>query len=123
MAIYFLSYSLTVYGTMQGADVTYQGDSDTDARGKFARTGMLNGQVDPNLSPISGNSTVFAISRDLGTIQATKGPVVWAIGYTTDPAVNYSDLSGAPPTRRSPYYKIRYSNATDEDLASIDSNF
>jgi len=105
---------------MQGADVTYQGDSGTDARGKFTRTGMLNGQQDPNLRPISGNSTVFAISRDLGTIQATKDPVVWTIGHTTDPAVNYSDLSGAPPTPRSPYYKIQYAN--DADLASIDSN-
>ena len=81
---------------------------------------MLDGHQDPNLRPISDNSTVFAISRDLGTIQATTDPVVWAIGYTTDPTVNYSELSGAPPTPCSPYYKIRYSN--DADLASIDSN-
>jgi hypothetical protein len=111
-----------VYGTMQGADVTYQGDTDTDARGKFTHSGMLSGQQDPNLRLISNSSAVFAISRDLGTIQATNDPVVWAIGFTTDPAVNYSDLSGAPPTSRSPYYKIQYSNATDADLASIDSN-
>jgi hypothetical protein len=104
---------------MQGADVTYQADSDTDARGKFTRSGMLNGQQDPNLRPISDSFAVFAISRDLGTIQATKDPVVWAIGYTTDPTVNYGDLSGAPPTSRSPYYKIQYSSATDADLVSI----
>jgi hypothetical protein len=106
---------------MQSANVTYQGDTDTDARGKFARSGMLNGQQDPNLRPISDNSAVFAISRDIGTVQSTVEPVVWAIGYTTDPAVNYSDLSGAPPTSRSPYYKLQYSNATDADMASIDS--
>jgi hypothetical protein len=107
---------------MQGADVTYQADSDVDSRGKFTRDGKLfNGQQDPKLRLISDNSTVFAISRDLGTIQATTDPVVWAIGFTTDPAaVNYSDLSGAPPIPRSPYYKIQYSN--DADLASVDSN-
>ena len=108
---------------MQSLNVTYQADSDTDGRGKFTRSGKLNGQQDPNMRPISDNSAVFAIACDLGTIQTTKEPVVWAIGYTTDPAVNYSDLSGAPPTSRSPYYKIQYSNATDAELVSIDSSW
>ena len=63
---------------------------------------------------------VCAISRDLGTIKTTRAPVVWTVGYTTDPAISYTDLSGAPPTSRSPYYKVQYSN--DKDLASIDVN-
>jgi len=46
-------------------------------------------------------------------------PVIWAIGHTTDFAINYTDLSGAPPTSRSPYYKVQYSD--DKELASIDS--
>ena len=102
---------------MQGNNVTYQISSDVDSRSNFTRNGKLNGQQDPNLRPISDNFPVFAISRDLGTIQVTNDPVVWAIGYTTDPAINYSDLSGAPPISRSPYYKIKYSD--DEELASI----
>ncbi len=105
---------------MQGNNVTYQIASDANSRGNFTRNGKLNGQQDPNLRPINDNFAVFAISRDLGTIQATKDPVVWAIGYTTDPAINYSDLSGAPPISRSPYYKIQYSN--DEEMASIYGN-
>ncbi len=105
---------------MQGNNVTYQIASDADSRGNFTRNGKLNGQQDPNLRPINDNPVIFAISRDLGTIQATKDPVVWAIGYTTDPAINYSDLSGAPPISRSPYYKIQYSN--DEEMASIYGN-
>jgi len=104
---------------VQGNNVTYQIASDANSRGNFTRNGKLNGQLGPNLRPISDNF-VFSISRDLGTIQATKDPVVWAIGYTTDSAVNYSDLSAAPPTSRSPYYKIQYSN--DEELASIYGN-
>ena len=106
---------------MQGDNVTYQIASDADSRGNFTSNGKLTGQQDPILRPISDNLPVFAISRDLGTIQATQDPVVWAIGYTTDPAINYSDLSGAPPISRSPYYKIQYSN--DEELASIYGNF
>jgi hypothetical protein len=67
---------------------------------------------------IHDNFPAFAISRDLGTIQTTQAPVVWAVGYTTDPAVNYTDLSGAPPSSRS---RTQYSN--NEALASIDGIF
>lgn len=79
---------------------------------------MLNGQVDSSIRAVSDNFAVFAISRDLGTIKATQAPVVWAIGYTTDDAIRYTEPSGEPPTFRSPYYKTKYSN--DNDLASID---
>ena len=61
----------------------------------------------------------FALSNDFGTIQATESPVIWTIGYTTDPAIRYSDLSGDPPTQRSLYYKSQYS-ASDEALVSDD---
>jgi hypothetical protein len=104
---------------VQGDSVTYQIGTDAYSRGNFTRNGKFNRQ------PVSGSGHisddfVFAISRDLGTIQATQDPVVWAIGYTTDPAINYSDLSGVPQTSRSPYYKIQYSN--DDELASICGN-
>jgi hypothetical protein len=93
--------------------------SDTDSRGNFTHNGVLNGQLDPAIRPVSDNFAVFAISRDLGSIKATQAPVVWAVGYTTDYAVDYTDLSGAPPTPRSPYYKTQYT--TDEPMASIDT--
>ena len=105
---------------IQGGNVTYQAGSDADCRGNFTSNGKLISQQHSNLNFISDRSSVFAISRDLGTIQATQDPVVWAIGHTTDVAINYSDLSGAPPISRSPYYKIQYSD--DEELVSIDSN-
>jgi hypothetical protein len=100
---------------VQGDDVTHQVASYADSWGNFTRYGKLNGQQDPDTGLISDNF-VFAISRDLGTIQATD-PVVWAIGYITDSAINYTDLSGAPPMSRTPYYKTQYSN--DKELASI----
>ena len=104
---------------VQGRNITYQIASDANSRGNFTRNGMLNDVQDPNLHPISDHF-VFAISRDLGSILSTTDPVVWAIGYTTDSAVNYSNLSGAPPMSRSPYYKTQYPN--DEELVSIYGN-
>jgi hypothetical protein len=105
---------------MQGENVTYQIASDAYSRGNFTHNGVLNGQQDPKSRAISDHFAVFAISRDLGTVQATQAPVVWTVGYTTDPAINYTDLSGGPPISRSLYYKTQYSN--DEALVSIDRN-
>ncbi len=104
---------------LQGKNVTYQIASDDDSRGNFTHNGFLNNLQDPAIRPVSNNFAVFALSRDLGTIKATLAPVVWAVGYTTDPAINYTDLSGAPPTSRSLYYRTQYSN--DENLASVDT--
>jgi hypothetical protein len=105
---------------MQGGNITYQVASDVDSRGNFTHNGVLNGQPDTKSRAIHDNFAVFAISRDLGTVQATQAPVVWTVGYTTDPAINYTDLSGGPPISRSLHYKTQYSN--DEALVSIDRN-
>ena len=106
---------------MQGTNVTYKIGVDQDCRRYFVANGTLDDQEDSNSRSISENFAVFAIARDLGTIQSTEAPVVWTVGYTTDPAVNYTDLSGAPPAPRRLYYKTQYTN--DEPLASIDSSF
>ncbi|KAF8480056.1 hypothetical protein DFH94DRAFT_692413 [Russula ochroleuca] len=102
------------YAMLTGTNVTYKAALDQTSRGLFAQNGTLDNQYDSNFRSIGNNFEVFAISRDLGTIQATQAPVVWTVGYTTDPAVNYADLSGAAPTPRSLYYKSQYPN--DEEL-------
>jgi hypothetical protein len=80
---------------------------------------VLNGQQDPKSRAINDHFAVFAISRDLGTVQATQAPVVWTVGYTADPAINYIDLSGAPSISRSLYYKTQYSNV-ETLVSSVD---
>lgn len=80
----------------------------------------MDNQVDPNIRNISDQYVVFGIARDLGSIQVTQAPVVWAVGYTTDPVISYADLSGASPTNRRPYYTTQY-DSKDENLASIDT--
>jgi len=49
-------------------------------------------------------------------IQATRDPVVFVFGYTTDPAIGYPAQSGIPAQQRRPYYKLRYSD--DESLVT-----
>ena len=88
---------------------------DADSRRNFTRNGYLNLHQDQNRS-ISDHLTVFALAYELYNITATQAPIVWAIGYTTDLALNYTDLSSAPSAPRSPYYKTRYSN--DKEMAS-----
>ncbi|KAH9993299.1 hypothetical protein BJV74DRAFT_916837 [Russula compacta] len=105
----------TLYYAMKaGNNVTHKIAEDVVSRGQFLDNGVLDNQTDSNFRDISVQFPVFGISRDLGTIQATQAPVVWSVGYTTDPAINYTDLSGAPPTPRSLYYKSQYSD--DESL-------
>ncbi len=57
------------------------------------------------------------MSYDLGTIQTTQAPVVWAIGYTTDPAISYTSQPNSPPEMRSAYYKLQYSD--DAHLVNV----
>jgi hypothetical protein len=105
---------------MQSPHVSYQSGLAADSRGNFTSNGYLNVQQDLSHS-ISDGSTVFALAYDLYNISATQGPpVVWAIGYTTDFVINYTNPSGVPPTPRSPYYKTRYSD--DIEMASTYSN-
>ena len=96
---------------VQGDNITHKIAAGAVARGQFVDNGVLDNQEDPNFRDLSDGFPVFGISRDLGTIQATQAPVVWSVGYTTDPAaINYTDLSGSPPTQRSLYYKSQYSD-------------
>jgi hypothetical protein len=84
----------------------------------FYSTGTLNngGSCGADAFRGSGN-TSFAIARDLGTIQNTQAPIVLALGYTTDLAINYAVQSGSSSSSaRSPYYKLLY---TDDELLVI----
>ncbi|KAH9020012.1 hypothetical protein EDB85DRAFT_1872799, partial [Lactarius pseudohatsudake] len=103
----------SVYYAMKSANnLTFKIALDLYSRGLFLLHGVLDNQTDPNFRSISSNYAVFAISRDLGTIQATEDPVVWAVGLTMDQVINYTDLSGAAPRPRSLFYKTQYSNDT-----------
>ncbi|KAI9448901.1 hypothetical protein BJY52DRAFT_1156153 [Lactarius psammicola] len=100
----------TLYHVMETGDhITWKVAEDSVSRSLFLHKGLLDNGSPEGLY-INPNSTVFAMSRDLGTIQATQDPIVWVVGYTTDPVINYTDLSGTPQ-QRSLFYKIQYSDS------------
>ncbi len=84
---------------------------DSVSRDLFLHKGVVDNNLPQELPKayLIPNSTVFAVSRDLGTIQATQDPVIWVVGYTTDPITNYTDLSGTLQ-QRSWFYRIQYSD-------------
>ncbi|KAI9464134.1 hypothetical protein BJY52DRAFT_1114957 [Lactarius psammicola] len=96
------------YAMKSGGKITYKTGLDADCRGLFQLNGSLDNQIDQKFRSISPDFPVFAISRDLGTIQATQDPVVWIVGFTTDPAIQYTDPSADTPRRRSLFYQIQY---------------
>lgn len=54
----------------------------------------------------------FAIALDLGTIQNTTEPIVWAVGVVRDPAIQFTNANGQIEERRA-YYWTAYSNIRD----------
>jgi hypothetical protein len=106
-AVLFVTHNL-----FQGSNITYKTAADDASRGMFQTKGVLDDQGDTNLRAISDDSPVFAISKDFGTIQATQLPFVWAIGFTTEPAINYTSICSTMQS----YYKSQYSD--NENLVS-----
>jgi hypothetical protein len=94
---------------LKGGGITHKIDAVFSSRAQFMINGTLDDLTDTNFGSISSNFTVLSIARDLGTIEVTQDPVVWAVGYITDPAINYTDLSGASQ-QRSLFYKTQYSS-------------
>ncbi|KAH9066369.1 hypothetical protein EDB87DRAFT_713658 [Lactarius vividus] len=95
------------------SNITTKIAGDSVSRDLFQRNGVLDDQMVDNRNPVTPNSTVFAISHHLGTIQAWQDPVIWVIGYNADPVIYYTDLSGTPPQPRRLFYKSQYSDFTD----------
>ncbi|KAN0137090.1 protein of unknown function (DUF1793) domain containing protein [Lactarius tabidus] len=100
------SAEAVLYFAMEnGATGSYKISDETVSHELFQNSGMLDdseGTTGGNF--VGSTSAAFALSRDLGTIQATQNPVVWVFGYTAEPVITYTDLSGATQ-QRSSYYK------------------
>ncbi|KAI9459509.1 hypothetical protein BJY52DRAFT_1107499, partial [Lactarius psammicola] len=109
----------TLYHFMEtGDNTTWTMAKNSVSRQSFQYNGVLDRSFDPSGSGgvlTTPNLTVFALSRDLGTIQAMQDPIVWAVRYSTNPVINYTDPSGTPQ-QRSLFYKTQYSD--DESLVS-----
>ncbi|KAH9027633.1 hypothetical protein EDB85DRAFT_2291503 [Lactarius pseudohatsudake] len=96
----------------QGGDITTTVSEASASRELFRLNGVLGNLDQINDTAHDYDSTAFAISRDLGTIQATQDPVISVIGYDVNPVINYTDLSGATQKRRL-LYQDKYGGKGD----------
>ena len=60
----------------------------------------------------------LAIALDLGTIQSTSEPIVWAVGVMRDPVIQYTNASGQRE-ERSAYYWANYTTIHDTVANSL----
>ncbi|EPT04923.1 hypothetical protein FOMPIDRAFT_1057715 [Fomitopsis schrenkii] len=92
---------------------TWQTGQDILVRANFNNSeGHLAYSSDLNFRAITDDWPVFALAVDLGSISSTSSPVVWAVGYVRDPALNYTTPTGYAQPRH-PYYRTQYDNAED----------
>ena len=95
---------------IQHSNITHTAAENHTSLGYFASSGFLDNSEPENMLITNASDMAYAISRDLGTIQATPAPIVWAIGYATDPAISYANESASSTQWRRPYYKSQYSD-------------
>ncbi|CCM02776.1 uncharacterized protein FIBRA_04884 [Fibroporia radiculosa] len=100
------------FSTNQGPEVSYQSGGWMSLRDEFEENGSLNMSRDPDFRPISDNWPTFALAIDLGDIQETASPVVFAIGYVRDPSIKYTTATGVTQLR-SLYFRTQYSDVVD----------
>ncbi|KLO08558.1 hypothetical protein SCHPADRAFT_604791 [Schizopora paradoxa] len=107
------------YAASNGENVTYEVIQANVSRTLFANGTGLDGFVDPLYNTHGLGRPffdVFAIATDLGNITETSSPIVWAIGVTRDPSIQFS----TPLTQkqmRSSFYRSNLS--TPDDVASF----
>ncbi|KAH8980361.1 hypothetical protein EDB86DRAFT_3052194 [Lactarius hatsudake] len=110
------------FGMHGHGDITTNVSQVLASRDLFRLNGVL-GNVDQGYEKAQDyqESTVFAISRDLGTIRATQDPVISVIGYRPNLVTNYTDLSGVTQQRKL-LYEDKYGGKGDI-LADFISDF
>ncbi|KZS93132.1 DUF1793-domain-containing protein [Sistotremastrum niveocremeum HHB9708] len=103
--------STVFYATSNGDGVTYQTGSNHIVRQTFIQNGTLQNSQDNDFRGIYQDNPVFGLSVDLASIMEPTSPVVFALGLSRDPAVQYA---AGPETlqTRSLFYLSQFSNAT-----------
>ncbi|KAI0030848.1 hypothetical protein K488DRAFT_53350 [Vararia minispora EC-137] len=98
------------YATQNGNGVTYRTNSADNNRNQFLTTGKLDKTQDTNFRAIADNFATLAFSYDLGRIRGTQEPVVFAVGFTRNNAIKYTDLS-LNNQDRSLFYAVNFTDA------------
>ncbi|EMD35396.1 hypothetical protein CERSUDRAFT_66560 [Gelatoporia subvermispora B] len=73
------------------SSITWQsGNRDVTSRGLFTHTGGLDNSTNSTFRAILSETPTFAFAIDLGLISSTPSSIVWNIGYTRDPAIQFA---------------------------------
>ncbi|KAH8995311.1 hypothetical protein EDB92DRAFT_1794666, partial [Lactarius akahatsu] len=117
-----LNFGMQSVSDSDYGDITTNVSQVLASRDLFRLNGVL-GNIDQGYDKAQEyqDSTVFAISRNLGTIRATRDPVISAIGYRANLVINYTDLSRATQQRKL-LYEDKYGGKGDI-LADFISDF
>ncbi|KZV70718.1 hypothetical protein PENSPDRAFT_685287 [Peniophora sp. CONT] len=101
------------YATERNVNVTFKTASDLNSRGYFTTNGVLDNAQNSTFRSINDEYPVFAFAHDLGSIQQTSSPLVWAVANVRDSdsagVADYTDLSQRTQ-RRSLYYRSQYTD-------------
>ncbi|KAF9057677.1 DUF1793-domain-containing protein [Panaeolus papilionaceus] len=87
-------YGSAFYSLSNTAGTTFQSGADVTVRAQFINNGRLPNTQDTNFRAISNSWPVFGLSRDLGSIKSSTGPVVFSVGHVRDPAIRYIVANG-----------------------------
>ncbi|KAF8595372.1 DUF1793-domain-containing protein [Ceratobasidium sp. AG-I] len=115
-------YGSAYYGTNQGSGLTYATGEDSVVRAAFINQGALGNTQDTQFRAISDRWPVFAFARDIGSVtSSTSSPVVFAVGHTRDPLVQYIIAGGALEPRYA-YWLSKYATASDAISAFLSTD-
>ncbi|KAL1945995.1 hypothetical protein VTO73DRAFT_1997 [Trametes versicolor] len=89
------------------ANLTWQIDGNENPRRQFQAEGVLTNTSSTAFTTIEPDIVLFGISADLGQIQSTSSPVVWAFGVVRNPSIGYTSVDKMTQDL-SPYYVTRY---------------
>ncbi|KAJ2936581.1 hypothetical protein H1R20_g512, partial [Candolleomyces eurysporus] len=104
------------YATLEGTGVTRQTGPFSEVRQTFTSNGALNNSEDTVFRNALVAPPVLAFAVDLGTVQSTSSPVVWAIGHVRENLLTaYGGSFGSE--RRASYFWSQY----DEIGSAIDA--
>lgn len=94
-----IEYGRGYHATTLAQGVTYATCSDQACRGKFETFGKLDGSQDINFREVNNKWPVMALSVALGSINSTQQPLVFVLGHSRDPVVEYQRTNGTPEPR------------------------
>ena len=116
-----IEYGRAYHATTLAQGVTFASCSDSVCRNMFATNGKLDGGGDRNFRPVSQEWPVMALSIALGDITRTQQPLVFVLGHSRDPVVEYQRTNGTAE-ERSLFFRTSFDSIEDAVSVSPPSN-